>query len=114
MEVAGLTALPLALFALGIATQRLAIIRAAAVMTLLGVIVNRLNVSVIAFGWYAPVHYVPSWMEVVVTAAVISAEIWVFRWVINHLPVLGEEPTWARRRAVAPVPRLVPDGGARA
>jgi hypothetical protein len=27
-------------------------------------------------------------MEIVVTLAVISAELWVFRWVINRMPVL--------------------------
>jgi hypothetical protein len=28
-------------------------------------------------------------MEIEVTLAVISAEIWVFRWVVNRMPVLG-------------------------
>ena len=33
-----------------------------------GIVVNRLNVSIIAFKWYAPVHYVPTWMECVVAS----------------------------------------------
>ena len=49
---------------------------------------NRLNISVIAFKWYLPVRYVPTWQEIVVTLAVLSAEIWVFRWVVNRMPVL--------------------------
>jgi Ni/Fe-hydrogenase subunit HybB-like protein len=44
---------------------------------------------VIAFKWYAPNHYVPSWEEVVVSLAVVSAELWVFRWVVNRMPVLA-------------------------
>ena len=31
----------------------------------------------------------PTWMEVVVTLAVIFAEIWVFRWIVRRMPVLG-------------------------
>jgi Ni/Fe-hydrogenase subunit HybB-like protein len=43
----------------------------------------------IAYKWDAAIRYVPSWMEIEVTLAVICAEIWVFRWIINRLPVLG-------------------------
>jgi hypothetical protein len=63
---------------------------------MIGIILNRLNVSVIAFRWDAAVHYVPTWMEVVVTLAVIFTEVWVFRWVINRMPVLRESPAWAK------------------
>jgi Ni/Fe-hydrogenase subunit HybB-like protein len=70
-------------------------IRTGAAMTLIGVVLNRLNISVIAFKWYESVHYVPTWMEIVVTGAVISAELWVFRWVINRMPVMGPTPDWA-------------------
>jgi Ni/Fe-hydrogenase subunit HybB-like protein len=49
---------------------------------------NRLNVSIIAFNWQAPVRYYPSWQEIVVTLAIIFAEIWTFRWIVNRMPVL--------------------------
>jgi len=64
-------------------------------MALIGVLLNRLNVSIIAFKWYEPVRYVPSWQEVVVTLAVISAEIWVFRWIVHRMPVVSPSPEWA-------------------
>lgn len=89
LEIIGLVALPAALFVRGYRGRDLGVIRAAAVLTLLGIVVNRLNVSVIAFKWYAPVRYVPTWMEIEVTLAVIAAEIWVFRWIVNRMPVLG-------------------------
>jgi len=73
------------------------LIKVAAVLTMLGIIINRLNLTVIGFRWDAAVHYVPSWMEIVVTLAVIFTEIWIFRWVINRLPVLRESPLWARK-----------------
>ncbi len=99
LEIVGFTALPAALFVVGHRHRNLRVTRAAAVGTLIGIVLNRLNVSVIAFKWYAAVHYVPTWMEIVVTLAVISAEIWVFRWVVNRMPVLAtiEEE---RRRAL--------------
>jgi hypothetical protein len=34
-------------------------------------------------------------MEVVVTAAIILIEIWVFRWIVNRMAVLRPEPAWA-------------------
>jgi hypothetical protein len=30
-------------------------------------------------------------MEVVITLAIVSAEIWIFRWVVNRMPVLDFE-----------------------
>ena len=89
LEVIGLVALPAALFIRGYRNRNFRMIRVAAVLTMLGIVLNRLNVSIIAFKWYAPVHYVPSWMEIEVTLAVIAAELWVFRWVVNRMPVLG-------------------------
>lgn len=89
VEVVGLTALPMTLFVLGGRWQRLDVIRAAALLTMVGVAVNRLNVSTIAFKWYEVGHYVPTWMELVVTGGILCAEIWVFRWVVLRLPVLG-------------------------
>ncbi len=98
LELVGFVAAPAALYAWGVGRHSLPAVKAAAAMTLVGIILNRLNVSVIAFRWYAPVRYVPTWMEIVVTLGVISAELWVFRWVVNRMPVLdfgrehGERP----------------------
>jgi Ni/Fe-hydrogenase subunit HybB-like protein len=88
LELAGFVALPAALFVAGFRRSHVPTVRIAAVLTLLGIVLNRLNISVIAFKWYAPARYVPSWMEIMVTLGVISAEIWVFRWIINRMPVL--------------------------
>jgi Ni/Fe-hydrogenase subunit HybB-like protein len=95
LEILGFVALPCALFLLAARGMHFRMIQVAAILTLLGIILNRLNVSVIAFKWYAPVHYVPHWMEVVITLAIIFLEIWVFRWVINRMAVLRSVPDWA-------------------
>ena len=95
VEVVGFTLIPCILFVQGARHRHMLVIRIASFLALLGIILNRLNVSVIAFKWYLPNRYYPSWMEIVVTLAVISTEIWVFRWVINRMPVLRASPDWA-------------------
>jgi hypothetical protein len=77
-------------------------VRAAAVLTLLGIILNRLNVTVIAFKWDSPAHYVPHWMEVVITLAIIFIEVWVFRWIVNRMAVLRSVPDWAAEARTRP------------
>ncbi|HSG80715.1 MAG TPA: hypothetical protein VLC48_00580, partial [Gemmatimonadota bacterium] len=91
-------AIPAALFVTAHRSRDLKLTRVAAAATRVGIVLNRLNVSVIAFKWYAAVRYVPTWMEIVVTLAVISAEIWVFRWVVNRMPVLASIEEERRRK----------------
>jgi len=90
VEVLGFVLVPAFMFAFGYRNRSLNIIKIAAVMALLGVILNRLNVSIIAFRWYEAVRYYPSWQEIIVTLMVICAEIWIFRWIVNRMPVFSE------------------------
>ena len=96
-EMLGFVLLPMLLFYFSYKRNNITLIKFAAIITMLGIIINRLNVTVIGFRWDAAVHYVPSWMEIVVTMAVIFTEIWIFRWIINRLPVLRESPLWAQK-----------------
>ena len=89
VEVLVFTLVPCALFTHGYRQRRLGLIRWAAVMTLVGIILNRLNVSMIAFNWNNPATYIPSVGEVWITLMVVFCEIWVFRWVVTRMPVLG-------------------------
>jgi len=88
LELVGFVAVPAGLYMYGFRNNRVPVIRVAAALALVGIVLNRLNVTIIGFKWYAAQRYVPTWMEIVVTLAVISAELWVFRWVINRMPVL--------------------------
>jgi len=94
-EMIGFVLIPMMLFFYSYRTSNTLLVRIAAILTMLGIIINRLNVTVIGFRWDAAVHYVPSWMEIVVTLTVIFTEIWIFRWIINRMPVLRESPEWA-------------------
>lgn len=88
IEVVGFVMLPMVLFMRGVKTGGTFVIKAASFMTLVGIILNRLNISVIGFNWEAVDRYIPTWMEFEVTFAVLFLEIWIFRWVLNRLPVL--------------------------
>jgi Ni/Fe-hydrogenase subunit HybB-like protein len=95
VEILGFVLIPCILFIQGFKQKNTMLVRIASILTLVGIIINRLNVSIIAFKWYEPVRYFPSWMEIEVTLAVIFAEIWVFRWVVNRMPVFSKPPDWA-------------------
>ncbi len=95
LEMLGFVLFPMLLYFYSYRTNNLLLIRIAAILTMLGVILNRLNVTVIGFRWDMAIRYVPSWMEFVVTLAVIFTEIWIFRWVIRRMPVLRDPPAWA-------------------
>ncbi|MCB2222482.1 MAG: polysulfide reductase NrfD [Bacteroidetes bacterium] len=95
-EVIGFVMLPMILFYYSYRHNNVLLIKIASIITILGIIVNRLNVTVIGFRWDAANQYFPSWMEIVVTLAVIFTEIWIFRWVINRMPVLRESPNWVK------------------
>jgi len=94
VEMIGFVFVPMLLFFYSYRKYNILLIRVAAILTMIGVVLNRLNVTVIGFRWDAATHYIPSWMEIVVTLAVIFTEIWVFRWIINRMPVLRESPSW--------------------
>ncbi len=90
VEVIGFVLVPGFMYAFGVRNRSLSIIRIAAILSLIGIMLNRLNTSIIAYNWNAAVHYIPSWQEFVVTLMVIFAEIWVFRWVVTRMPVFKE------------------------
>jgi len=97
LEMVGFVFFPMALFFFSYRRGNVTLIRIAAIVTMLGIILNRLNVTVIGFRWEDTVRYFPSWMEFVVTLTVIFTEIWIFRWVINRMPVLRDSPAWAEQ-----------------
>jgi hypothetical protein len=96
LEMLGFVLIPMCLFFISYRTNNILLIKIAAIITMVGVIINRLNVTVIGFKWELAIRYVPSWMEFIVTLAVIFTEIWIFRWVINRMPVLRDSPSWVK------------------
>ena len=94
VEVLGFVLLPSLLYAYGAHERKVAFVRAGGVMGVLGIVVNRLNVSVIAMNWQLPSaeRYVPSWAEIAVSLMLCTVGVLVFRWVVNRFFILRQNP----------------------
>ncbi len=88
VEVLGFVLLPSFLFAYGARMRKVRVVRAAAVLGVLGIVLNRLNVAVVALNWQAPHRYVPSWMEVWISVTLVMIGLLLFRWIVNRMPIL--------------------------
>lgn len=87
-EILGLVFLPAFLFAYSVRYKKAAMARWTAFIVVIGILLNRINTSVIAFNWNAPERYYPHWMEVVITVGIITMEVLAFRWIVNRMAIL--------------------------
>jgi Ni/Fe-hydrogenase subunit HybB-like protein len=100
LEVIGFVLVPCLMFVGGAQQRNLSTIKFAALLTMVGIIINRLNYTFIAYNWYVPLSekYWPSPIELVITASILLTEVWVFRWMVNRMPVLRQPPAWAAEK----------------
>ena len=96
VEIVGFVALPCFLYAAGVRNKDLGLIRWAAAWSVIGIVINRLNVSVIAFNWYLPAarKYYPHWMEIAVSVFLVTLGIVIFRFIVTRMPILYEHPEY--------------------
>jgi Ni/Fe-hydrogenase subunit HybB-like protein len=94
LESLGFILLPAFLFAVGARYRHISMTRWTALWTVLGIILNRLNTSIIAFNWDAMERYYPHWMEVVITVGIITMEVLAFRWIVNRMAILYDHPDY--------------------
>ena len=80
----------------------------ASVVSLLGFITNRLNVSLIGFETYAGHHYMPKWTEFSVTLMIIAMGFALFGVAVRYLPIFPEEGHAAKQRPRAEARPVVP------
>ncbi|NQU66273.1 MAG: Ni/Fe-hydrogenase cytochrome b subunit [SAR324 cluster bacterium] len=92
VELFGFIALPSVLYAVGAREKKRTLIKWTSALAVLGIIVNRLNVSVIAFNWHLPSadRYYPSWMEIVITVFLVTVGVLLFRFIVTRMPILHE------------------------
>ena len=93
VEMLLLAVLPF-LFYSGVQSKNVRLIQYSAVLTMVGIIMNRFNISLIAFNWQLPHRELFFWKEIVVVIAVVTIEILVYRWVVNRMPVLRQHPDY--------------------
>lgn len=96
VEMFGFVLLPCILFSWSVQTRNVLLVRIAAVIAVLGIVLNRLTVSIIAFNWHLPSaeRYFPHWMELIITITIVTIGILTFRWIVERMPVLHEHPDY--------------------
>jgi Ni/Fe-hydrogenase subunit HybB-like protein len=97
VEVIGFVFLPALILTWGVRAKSVFIVRLGALLALLGVLINRLNVTIIAYNWDLPEHLhhiIPPWRESFVVLTLVTIHILIFRWIVNRMPVIREEPDY--------------------
>ena len=96
VELLGFVLLPCYTYAIGVREKNLKIIRWTAAWTVLGIVVNRFNVGLIAFNWQLPSseRYFPHWMEIGISVFVITLGVLAYRFIVTHMPILYAHPDY--------------------
>ena len=84
VEVVDFVLLPSFLFLWGARMRNVTLIRYTAVLAVVGIIINRLSVSLIAFNWYQADRYFPRWSEFAITIAIVTVGVLTYRWIVNR------------------------------
>ncbi|MGC8658362.1 MAG: hypothetical protein ACP5U1_04750 [Desulfomonilaceae bacterium] len=94
VETFGFVGVPALFCIYGVQNSRPGMVRGAAIAAAIGVLLNRVNTSIVAFNWTLPweYRYVPSWMEIVITITIICIGLLTFRFIVNRMPILNELP----------------------
>ena len=86
--------MPALLYAKGSRDRNIKLCRFASANAVLGIVLNRFNVSMIAFNYTLPAdeRYFPSIWEVCISIFVVTLIVTVYRFIVYHMPVLYEHP----------------------
>lgn len=96
LELLGFVGLPAFIYAIAARDKNVKLARIASVIAVLGIVFNRLNISIVAFNWHLPAaqRYMPSWMEIVTSVFIVTVGITVYRFITANMPVLYEHPDY--------------------
>jgi Ni/Fe-hydrogenase subunit HybB-like protein len=90
LELFGFVALPCFLYAVGVRDKNLKLIKWTAVLAVLGIILNRFNVCLIAFNWHLPSseRYFPHWMEIGISIFIVTLGVIFYKFIATRMPIL--------------------------
>jgi Ni/Fe-hydrogenase subunit HybB-like protein len=96
VELIGFVALPSFLYAVGVRNRDVKLIKWTAAWTVIGIVINRLNVCLIAFNWQLPSsqRYFPHWMEIATSVFIVTIGIVIFRFIVTRMPIFYEHPEY--------------------
>jgi Ni/Fe-hydrogenase subunit HybB-like protein len=94
VEIVGFVLLPCYLYAVGTRDKNIKMIRRTSLLAVLGIVLNRFNVSMVAFNYHLPSseRYFPHWMEIVISLFIVTIGVLVFRFIVTRMPILYEHP----------------------
>ncbi len=82
------------MFFYGVQRKSVGTVQISALVTMIAIILNRLNTVYITFNWQFPHRELFYWKEVIVVISVLTIEILVYRWIVNRMPVLRQHPDY--------------------
>ncbi|MDR2054551.1 MAG: polysulfide reductase NrfD [Desulfovibrio sp.] len=90
LELAGGVALPAFMYFIGARGGRQRLVQTAAIIAVFGVVLNRFNVSLVAFNYNLPSaeRYFPSWMEIAISVFLVTLLIIAYRNICARMPIL--------------------------
>jgi Ni/Fe-hydrogenase subunit HybB-like protein len=96
VEMGVFVALPCLLYAIGARERNLVLCKWTALLAVLGIVVNRFNVSMVAFNWQLPAaeRYFPSWQEIWISAFIVTLLILTFRFITTRMPIFYTHPEY--------------------
>ena len=96
VELLGFVLLPVFFFTSAARNDNAKLARFAGLITVLGVILNRLNVSIIAYNWDMPaaLKYYPKWSEFSLSIGVVAMLVLAYRWIVNRMAIMREHPDY--------------------
>ena len=96
VELLGFVVFPAFLFAMASREKKIWLIRLAAVVTILGIVLNRFIVCLVAFNWQLPSdeRYFPSIMEIIISVFIVTCIVTAYRVICHFLPILHEHPDY--------------------
>ncbi len=96
VEMVGFVLLPCYLYAVGARDKNIKLIRRTSLVAVLGIVLNRFNVSMVAFNYHLPSseRYFPHWMEIAISLFIVTVGILAFRFFVTRMPILYEHPDY--------------------
>lgn len=96
VELIGFVGIPAFMYAIAARDKKVNLARIASVIAVLGIILNRFNISLVAFNWHLPSaqRYFPSWMEIATSIFIVTVGVTVYRFITANMPILYEHPDY--------------------
>ncbi|MDJ0721088.1 MAG: Ni/Fe-hydrogenase cytochrome b subunit [Desulfobacterales bacterium] len=96
VEMLGFVLLPCYLYAVGSRDKNIKLIRRTSLLAVLGIVLNRFNVSMVAFNYHLPSseRYFPHWMEIAISLFIVTIGVLAFRFFVTRMPILYEHPDY--------------------